>query len=88
MAGDRMAGGNGTQILIHLKSFTNKHEIRFLMPFSFLIDINSIDIHASSVKESVNVKMTTAIIHASRFTFISLQKRQRKSNCGRSSHPK
>jgi hypothetical protein len=34
--------------------------------------------HLDSVKESVNVKMTTAIIYSSRFILRGLQKRQRK----------
>jgi hypothetical protein len=36
------------------------------------------ELHLYSVKESVNVKMTTAIIYESRFTFIGLQKKQQK----------
>jgi hypothetical protein len=37
-----------------------------------------VNIHLYSVKESVNLKMTTAIIYSSWFTFIGLQKQQRK----------
>jgi hypothetical protein len=35
-----------------------------------------IGFYLHSVKESVNVRLTTAIIYASRFTFIDLQKWQ------------
>jgi len=35
-------------------------------------------IHLYSVKEYVNVKMTTSIINIYRFLFTDLQKRQRK----------
>ncbi len=41
MAGDRMAGGNGTQILTHFNTFKKLFDdlckTSFLIPFSFLV---------------------------------------------------
>jgi ABC-type multidrug transport system ATPase subunit len=78
MAVDRkLTGRENVQFYAKLYGIPDRNISDFFIPSILSIKIREC-IHLYSVKESVNVKMTTEIIYASRFILIGLQKRQQK----------